>query len=424
MALTAQQRTDLESALVVAYQYATLDQAFTYRMGRRLHEYVVDEGFSQVLFKLINITEQQGWTRRLIRIAVDRNQTNPELRSFIVKYAEYDRAVSRQEMLDLQIGFTEAFPTYPQLQAALWKRLETDIDAFAKADPNSAAWADETIPRVINWFDDIDQLDRLIEAILDENPANPVLRSKAGPVLKRLRKRAGHGPAEVNHFDACLLDGKIFINRKPLRDAVRVLALDSDTRVLAVSGPEGSGKTYSFTFFGHISEKQRAFNDAMKYFPEKEEVTANWWVKELCEFIIAEVKVIPGRKLLIVLDGFGHQDLHAETREMVKELVVRAASNTPLRVALLDYTNDLVPINASARVGTEVIEGFTRENVHDTLLKVARWHGEEPDPEVLDDMVEDVWSSVPATDKEHTRKIAEKVTEWVQQMARAAKEAP
>jgi hypothetical protein len=448
LAISEQQRTDLEAALGSAFNYEGLEQMFQKRLSRRLDTLVPQKGFALVVSELLGITEREGWTRLLVRGAAGFRPGNEELRKFIQANREFDRILEPAEVTRLTDGIAEAYPSYEPLRAMISGRLQQDSNQIARADPEDPAWATAVVPRLILWFDDRDRVEQLIQAATEASP-HPALSAIGREILTAVRRRKNRTVEiqPLDEFEACYLDGKVFINRRPLRDALRLLANTAVTRVIAVNGPSRSGKTYSYELMSHLSAKLNKFEIATvdlvdethaKFRPnflarstvrqmgrnasvvsipkEEDSSTPTRWIRDLCDWLVGEVKD-HGKPVLVVLDGFRHPDLPQETREMVKELVNRAATGpVSLRVALLDYSDELLPPLAAERTRKEIITALTKKDIGDFFKKLAQALGAAADQADLDAIADDVWNGVPQGDPNHAEKISKRVIQWVQRL--------
>src|SRR5439155_9096118 len=87
------------------------------------------------------------------------------------------------------------------------------------------------------------------------------------------------------------------------------------------------------------------------------------WARDLCDLLIAEARA-SAKTWIIALDGFYHPELPTETKDMVRELVKRAAlPDSPLRVVLIHYSDDLLPLDIKSRVEPESLKPVTPEEL-------------------------------------------------------------
>ena len=101
---------------------------------------------------------------------------------------------------------------------------------------------------------------------------------------------------------------------------------------------------------------------------------------------------------------------------MVRELVVRAARETLLRVVLLQYADDLLPLELAGRFEREPISAFTKDDLRGFFQSYIRMQGEEPEPAALDEIVDSIWNSVPTGGPERNEQLAAKAAEWVRKV--------
>jgi len=269
-----------------------------------------------------------------------------------------------------------------------------------------------------------------------------VVEGKAKPFMEiiQARRRQWQHP-EDDPFQAADLGGKLLINRTRLRDSLEDLTKTGKTRIVAVKGPKRSGKSHSIYYLEHIERVFGKYQMAIVRLEEDEEpatfdppllieavlnqlgldvsriptqtvgVTETRWVRRLMDFLVGQIKTT-GKTVLVVLDGFSHPNLPSLTRDLVRELVKRAATDSKLRIALLDYSDDLLPIEAAGRFSTESIPNFTRADLCNFFLKFARANGKNPPAATIDIMVDHILKAVPAGDSDRIENVAKEVEKW------------
>ena len=204
-------------------------------------------------------------------------------------------------------------------------------------------------------------------------------------------------------FDACDLHGKLFINRTPLRHALRdMVAEDGSTRVLGVKGPPRSGKTRSIYLIEH-GERMGVFEKALVQLERHQSpvtmtpavlaesildliggdaervreppggVTEARWLARAAGFIAGQIKA-KKNPVVIVLDGFADPNLPTPTKQLIQEIVKRADHEPQLRVVLLDYAEDLLTSDVAGRLATEPIASFTGDDLRGFFSAFARKH--------------------------------------------------
>jgi effector-associated domain 1 (EAD1)-containing protein len=254
----------------------------------------------------------------------------------------------------------------------------------------------------------------------------------------------------VNHFDVCVLRGKQpFVNRHQLRTALRQLNDDRDgNRVLVVTGPPTSGKTYSRELIWYLEEATKRFEVAWIDLVEDatdpdfgpgdlvrslvlqmrrpvtsmpvQQAQAARWVRELRDWLIAEISQT-GSQWWIVIDGFNHSRLNVETLDLIQHVARRIAllpSASNCRLVLLGYADSLPP-DLAGRFLREQTEPLGESHLKEYFTHVFKDHGaEEVDSTVLDEVVRQVLTAVNAVAPApgQTTSIARVIREAVEEL--------
>jgi pimeloyl-ACP methyl ester carboxylesterase len=273
----------------------------------------------------------------------------------------------------------------------------------------------------------------------------PRLRTDDGYrwMLEKVRAIVGSGPGTDDPFDACESGGKLFIDRKALRSALRdITSPDGKTRVLAVKGPAQSGKSHSIYYIEHIQrllKYEKALveldedkgpasfmpedlaesllhqigGDATRVPKQSLAMTESRWIGRVADYLVGQIKS-KHQMVFVVLDGFGHPSVPQSTRDLVRELVQRADTEPLLRIALLDFTDDLLSPKAAGRSATEPLDGFTEGDLRAFFLAYARKCGAILDPAALDAIVQDVDRRVSKGVAGSNGSVARRVEQWAQ----------
>jgi hypothetical protein len=438
-------RQDLEQALKSAFTYHPLAIAFRPVFQIRLDQVLVKEAFDIAVPKFIQWAEDHGYERAIVRMMQDAVPDNQHVVAYLDAYPEYRAALTAKQTDDLRVSLNAVITSYAQLRDFVALHLQDNLDEIVGGTPP----ADVTlcVPVLIRWADYFNHLPRLIHSLLACFPTNAVVENYARPLAAVVQRAGRSSPGTtINPFEECCLDGTLFINRAPLRQAIKRLTVSGTPRVVAVTGPSRSGKSHSLFFISHIAERQRKFepltvdlrdeapakfrphmlvrslvrlmgrNRSVTDIPREEDCsTPARWVRELADFLVGEIRD-SGKVWLIVLDGFANPNLDELTREMVKELVVRAAREPLLRVVLLDYSDDLLPPEVAGRFEREPISPFTKSDLKEFFRAYARTRGEEPEEAALDEVVEDVWATVPPGGAERNEALARRAAEWIERL--------
>lgn len=76
MKLTGQEKEQLQQALIDAFNYQSLKQMLTFKLDKDLDTITTSIGFSNIVFDLITIANQEGWVVKLITSAKEYNSGN------------------------------------------------------------------------------------------------------------------------------------------------------------------------------------------------------------------------------------------------------------------------------------------------------------------------------------------------------------
>jgi hypothetical protein len=426
------------------------------RLNRRRTDYASDAlAYPDVRERVISAADRDNWARDLVREALSFNPRNPRstrLRAFRDAYPELAPPLLKDGTIrELQIGLESAFPTYADL-TALTDTLS--IEGGVTLDDIVERRVDQPPPgytrRLITWLDERALIPALLDALASRShPVLMVSVERVRHALKRQESAAGY--RIVNPVKACLINDRVFLDRAPLRRVLERLSTPR-TPIVAVNGPSASGKSHSLELIQYVvsrikgvdvasidlkKEAKATFEPSLlarsvlfqvgrdteaDRIPKKEGAASTArWGRELGEWLVGLARR-SGALWVIVLDGFYHPDLHSETREMVRELVARAAMpGAPLRIVLLHYSDDLLPVDVSARVTPEQLGSLTREEVLEFLTTLADQEGLEIEPGGLEDIVANI---VSAAGLDHIKPLADEVQRWVDDLRQPDTEVP
>jgi len=259
---------------------------------------------------------------------------------------------------------------------------------------------------VLNYFESNGRLAKLANELMAEFPDNQIVQHACQNILEILSDAQGM-QGSPDPFDVVLLPGgQPFVNRRQLRDHVRVLSSRHSQRVAGVSGSTGSGKSYSVRYIAHViqslgndriiwfqaTEDTRALvepeelvnsifrqigkSTLLQYMPSKNNTNLSRWVVELRDWIIGELNQTElakeGNVWWLVVDGICDEDVPERTRELVKHLCKSAHVNVPcLRVVLLDATAEFFPADILSAVAKEQISAIGQPEVQEYFEKLA-----------------------------------------------------
>ena len=280
-----------------------------------------------------------------------------------------------QERLDLLAGLTSAFTGYEELLRMANVALNVNLNTLTSHNGT----LNDAASQLINWCDANGRLDDLLDGALRQNSGNADLNT----IVKRLRetlrmRRSANWYVAADPTQTALLHQRqVIIDRRRLRTAVTDLATDQGYRLLGIHGDPVSGKSYSLQYIMYqcgrlnhirvasidlrdISSTQFGPDDLARQIALQmsvpvetiptQQAQAAKWVQELGAWVVGQAQ----RSDLpwwIVLDGFDAPELPVETKDLIQEIMARAAGNaTKLRIVLLSYKEEMAPLHLRRRV--------------------------------------------------------------------------
>lgn len=287
-----------------------------------------------------------------------------------------------EEREKLYEALRKAFPKRSEMLMFLNFSLGADLDDIVDDGATYAV----AVYQVIAWSESEGRADELIEKACARKPNNRLLKVVGKYLLAELEKRSA---LEVRFpkdpFETYLLKaGQPFVNRRTLRNYLRELSLDDGSRILAVSGPTGAGKSYSVNFIAHLAQRIKRFKLLLIDVEEKTRATFNpdqlvrdlmnqmgrrssitmipkrgdtqdaRWLIELRDWVVGEINQTRDT-WWIVCDGVCHPDVPSDTRELLTHLIKITHLNVPqLRVIVLACSPAVLP--------TDILPFIRQEN--------------------------------------------------------------
>jgi len=226
-------------------------------------------------------------------------------------------------------------------------------------------------------------------------------------------------------FESSLLrQDRLFIGRQILRDHLRSLCASDGARVLVVDGPPGSGKSHTAQVIRHLSEtigfrmalvniEMEAFHaltpsDVAQTLARQMGVTGGHMPAPMYEMTSRHVLQLSDWLMVqinrsnavwwFVFDGFDHADVPTDTRDFISRLVADAdIKMTNLRIVLLGWSDDLVPLSLRSHVLRETIAPLSREDVRRFFEQLSEDGTLPLDPAGIEQVVEAVEQAAPET---------------------------
>jgi hypothetical protein len=246
-----------------------------------------------------------------------------------------------------------------------------------------------------------------------------------------------------NPYQAWRVDqGRLFIDRKPLRDHVKELA-EKDRRFMVVNGPKGSGKTYSIYYLNFLRSlhkfKFKASHIVIErelpttYYPDvfarriardlglssdeipQQQNVKDRWAGEVCDWLVDQLLRAESNQYWIVLDGFNHPDLPKETKQMVAALIDAVDLRlTNVRLVLIDYPEALRS-EIRPLVRDETLHHFDREELTIFFQERFEQPRSESDEELIAQYVDKIMTDLPSDPKERMATITDRVSEILEE---------
>lgn len=300
----------------------------------------------------------------------------------------------------------------------------------------------EMIKRIVVWAEASDRTEELIQSAMTRVPGNEVLQVYGRQILERIansRPVIWYRPPADPH-DTCFVPGpQAFISRSTLRGFTRAFRAPLGAAVLVVNGISNSGKTFSLQLLAYVRRalQGQAPQYTLARIDLKDEIHSKYepemlisdiagqvgwntdslpkrpstrYVKELCRWVLGQSNQ-RDTIIVIVLDGFHDPALHAETRDLVQELIRQVSANTSnVRLFLLNLPEALIPVNLPGPVQSENIGPLTVAELTEFFSILYRQKGMRPDPAVIDVIVQSVMAGIPAGTLNYNELLNRKVT--------------
>jgi hypothetical protein len=387
------------------------------------------------------------WMRALIRVMIEERSGDPLVVGFMLKYPHYGPVLSSNDRELLRQCLSQVVRDYAALAALVAESLGLQLNDLRRGSSATIADANQYLSFLIRRADHFDQIEALIRCSL-KRFSDPILEGKVRPLLDSIRsKRLKTSTIAADPFEEHNIGGKFLIDRTALRKALRGVIDDAvQARVIAVNGPPRSGKSHSVYYIEHIEQRLGSYekivipleqdeppstfdpplliakildligHDTTRIPQKTPDLSDIRWVRRLADHVVGQIKSRP-RAVFIVLDGFGDQNVPALTRELIRELVRRADAEPKLRLALLDYTDDLLPIDSASRLIVEPISAFSESDLARFFVEYARAQGRaDPPKEAIDTIVRSVLSVAPFGDPTRNERVAQEVAAWTERL--------
>jgi len=293
------------------------------------------------------------------------------------------------------------FPSYAALEGLSYNQLGWNLNTRA---------GDQTLPtaiRAILMYEEArDQCLTLLQALVDYTPSNRTLPVLAGQLLAKVKAaRAAQGRDDIWYqpptpFDTCFLQARApFFDRQTLRSKLQTLG-NGTYRVLVITGARLSGKSYAVRFLGFLARQCGAFGTTFRLadIDLKENRSSQIAVEFLVQRILLQLD--PGASppptldgqcshraqllaewltelaerrqevFCIALDHFDATLLPDEVHVFINHLANRAFMSDRLRLVLVGYPLNELPVEASDIIDEENLGVPTDTDVEEFFAQV------------------------------------------------------
>lgn len=313
----------------------------------------------------------------------------------------------------------EAFPSLDELDYAVIMCLDKHLHVIVDASGGTQIVA----YRLIDWCERNDTLVALMEKLPGQT-GNRTLSALCPQLLSALRQRQPTPLLQpVSPYEALVVRmTEMFIDRKKLREYLRQMDQSNGFRILAVNGDRGVGKSHSLHLVSYVVDRRKpariafvnstqsqskriepdtmirslalqlGFGSQVASIPDQVSKSERW-VWELAEWLAGVIRQADGL-CWIVLDGFDDAAIPTSTSEGIHHLTRLARTNSLLRIVLLHYRRDRLPVDVQRGVREEVVSAASRVDLVEFFTHMKQQLGNKAtgvDPAQLAD---DVWGQV------------------------------
>lgn len=150
------------------------------------------------------------------------------------------------EKQDLLAGLLAAFPNRAKLAMLLaFPPVGRAMDTLTSPTLTIDVQYFQVIEAADGWW-----MDQFLSALTQGDAVNPALAALAAGFARR----RAPVPGQPAHRDL-LLDGAPFVNHEQLRQALHLMTQPGGARVMQVTGPHASGKSYSQHLIAHVGRR-------------------------------------------------------------------------------------------------------------------------------------------------------------------------
>lgn len=331
-----------------------------------------------------------------------------------------------------------AFPRRSDLEDFVLLTTGETLDYYSSR-PDSLS---DDVRRVILHAQANAWLHDLLESLVDRNPGDPEFTG----VRRELLARPSPPPADP--WLACIVRDAPFVDREPLRDAMRDLETDGGRQVLVVHGDPGTGKTHTTEFVrwrarecGHefvsidleqmarlsgrdgliwpetVAHRLRDLLNLDLDLPAREEEDQQYarWNLSTCDKLTGAL-IDVAKYWWVVVDSFNLVPLPQATADFFKEFAIRVDASLPrLRLVLLGFNESLRP-DLERHAHREHTRYPSQEELALYFTRLHESVGRAPQPEQVADSVQRVFSAVDPDAPARMRNLADAVAAEVKRV--------
>lgn len=299
---------------------------------------------------------------------------------------------------------------------------------IAGLDARMIAWDGSSRATGINLIDMASRqgrLEQLLHTMQREYPSSPDLTQLAallGEQPTGYSREPSKGVVADPLETAWLPNGAALVNRAGLRRGVRDLMRADGHRILVVSGPRGSGKSYSAAFIRSVQEATGEFRLALAqhrpgsepYYggaeiardlgaplgvqpgPRPEAVSDHAYHRSLVAGLVAAARA-SGERWWWILDGFSSEGRQA-TLDFIAVLIKSVVDEPRTRLVLLGY-DQFLPEQAQALAVHEEISPISEADIRDFLVASSQSVRGTADEESIERSVRTIFTDLPADEQ-------------------------
>lgn len=256
----------------------------------------------------------------------------------------------------------------------------------------------------------------LVEAVFATKPGNPLVAA----FYARYQTRVQSLPADL-YTTYEVRTGRLFVNRKDLRERLREFSGANTSRVFAVEGADGSGRAYSSRLIEYLTnngtwyrvdhydlvefgrrEPIALLNSIFAGLGSSRPVIPERDSREAFELCLAMETELNRRQetLCLVFSRFAGANLHDDTRNFILKLAVQAEKKIKwLRVILLGYDREL-PVEIYDEVLRESIHPLTPDDFAECTAGILNRRGIPVSPADVRPDIERCFAQFPVNDAE------------------------